>query len=189
MLPTTSTMSIINSPKLPPPPPYFSQAILAHEAGQTLYLSGQCGTLNGAFIEGTVQDRTTQIMKNITAVLEEAGMGLGDSESSLPFGPRAEASSMRPRTSLTIMKPSRHRDHLPFKVRRGLRGNEPGVRRRIRRDRQGPPCSCMRWSSLPFSFLPFSVLADPATRVGGRASQGNRRRDPMCALLPFLRVQ
>ncbi|KAL8280550.1 hypothetical protein RQP46_007198 [Phenoliferia psychrophenolica] len=71
-------MSIINSSALPPPPPYFSQAILSPAGGDTLYLSGQCGTLNGVFIEGTVADRTVQIFKNVTAVLAEAGMGLED---------------------------------------------------------------------------------------------------------------
>lgn len=73
-------MSVITAPELPAPPAYFSQAILASESGQTLYLSGQCGTdSTGAFIPGTVKDRTTQIFKNIELVLKAAGFGLGDS--------------------------------------------------------------------------------------------------------------
>ncbi|KAM0749682.1 YjgF-like protein [Meredithblackwellia eburnea MCA 4105] len=71
-------MAAINSPSLPAPPPFLSQAILVQEPGQTLYLSGQCGTdpTSGEFIPGTVQDRTTQIFKNAEFVLKEAGMGL-----------------------------------------------------------------------------------------------------------------
>ena len=52
----------------------FSEAV---QVGQTLYLSGQLGTVPGAgLIEGGVQAETRQILENIKAVLEKHGSSL-----------------------------------------------------------------------------------------------------------------
>ena len=52
----------------------YSQAVLV---GGTLYVSGQIGQdpETGHLVEGDVQDETAQILDNIGAVLQEAGMG------------------------------------------------------------------------------------------------------------------
>ncbi|KAL8280551.1 hypothetical protein RQP46_007199 [Phenoliferia psychrophenolica] len=72
-------MSIaINSPDLPFPPPYFSHSVLVPEQGQTLYLAGQCGMVDGLMIPGTVQDRTRKAIENIKTVLAASGMTLKD---------------------------------------------------------------------------------------------------------------
>ncbi|BGP40665.1 hypothetical protein JCM10449v2_004627 [Rhodotorula kratochvilovae] len=67
----------ISSPNAPKAAPFLSPAILS---GNTLYLSGQCGVdpESGAFIDGTVADRTRRAMANIEALLQAAGMNLGD---------------------------------------------------------------------------------------------------------------
>ncbi|GAA5897655.1 hypothetical protein JCM6882_000061 [Rhodosporidiobolus microsporus] len=70
-------MSAITGPNVPKPSPWLSSAILS---GETLYISGQCGVdpASGKFIDGTVQDRTTQALKNIEATLKAAGMAVED---------------------------------------------------------------------------------------------------------------
>jgi enamine deaminase RidA (YjgF/YER057c/UK114 family) len=65
-------------PAVPKTPAYFSPYVLR---GDTLYVSGNCGmNAQGEFIEGTVQDRTTQAMKNIEAALRANKMELTDSK-------------------------------------------------------------------------------------------------------------
>jgi len=63
-----------NAPKAIGP---YSQAV---EANGTLYISGQVA-LNPAtskLVEGGIREQTDQVLKNITAILEEAGYSLQD---------------------------------------------------------------------------------------------------------------
>jgi len=64
---------IINSKKAPAPIGPYSQAVLANG---TLYCSGQIALdpLTGDLIDSTISAETHQVMKNIGAVLGEAGM-------------------------------------------------------------------------------------------------------------------
>ncbi|KKY27828.1 putative l-psp endoribonuclease family protein [Diplodia seriata] len=59
----------------PKPPPFLSQAI---KDGGRVYCSGQVGMnpQTGKMVEGTVQDRTRQVLQNLAAVLEAAGSDL-----------------------------------------------------------------------------------------------------------------
>ncbi|KAF3491958.1 uncharacterized protein GIQ15_01475 [Arthroderma uncinatum] len=61
--------------KAPAPLPVLSQAIIHNGI---VYCSGQVGTdpVTRELVEGTVKDRTAQIFRNITAVLEAAGSSL-----------------------------------------------------------------------------------------------------------------
>jgi 2-iminobutanoate/2-iminopropanoate deaminase len=55
----------------------YSQAV---EVGKTLYISGQI-PLDPAtmkVVEGGIQEQTTQVLKNIRAILNEAGYGFSD---------------------------------------------------------------------------------------------------------------
>ena len=69
--------TIINTTKAPAPIGPYNQAVLA---GDTLYISGQIpinpetGELNNA----TLQDETHQCMKNLGAILVEAGMSFSN---------------------------------------------------------------------------------------------------------------
>ena len=64
---------IINSPKAPAPIGPYSQAI---KAGDTLYVSGQIplDEATGNLVEGTIEEETEQVMKNLSYILEEAGL-------------------------------------------------------------------------------------------------------------------
>ena len=64
---------IINSSKAPAPIGPYSQAV---KSGQTLYVSGQIpiDQQSGNLIEGTIEEETDQVMKNIGFILEEAGL-------------------------------------------------------------------------------------------------------------------
>lgn len=55
----------------------YSQAILID---QTLYVSGQIAInpFTGEFVDGDAETQTRQIMDNIGAILQEAGMGFPD---------------------------------------------------------------------------------------------------------------
>ncbi len=63
---------VINSPKAPKAIGPYSQAI---EANGTLYISGQLpvDVNTGKFVEGGIREQTTQSLKNIGYILEEAG--------------------------------------------------------------------------------------------------------------------
>jgi len=65
---------IINTPKAPAPIGPYNQAVLADN---TLYISGQIpmDPATGELISGDIQKETRQCMKNLKAILEEAGMG------------------------------------------------------------------------------------------------------------------
>jgi 2-iminobutanoate/2-iminopropanoate deaminase len=66
---------IINSKNAPAPIGPYSQAVLA---GNTLYVSGQIALHpeSGELVQGSIEDETHQVMRNMKAVLEEAGMPL-----------------------------------------------------------------------------------------------------------------
>lgn len=68
---------IINSPKAPAPIGPYSQAI---KAGNTLYVSGQIplDEATGNLVEGSIGEETDQVMKNISYILEEAGLTFKD---------------------------------------------------------------------------------------------------------------
>lgn len=64
---------VIQSSKAPAPIGPYSQAI---KAGNFLFASGQIALdpITGELVVGTIETETHQVMKNIEAVLEEAGM-------------------------------------------------------------------------------------------------------------------
>lgn len=64
---------IINTKSAPAPIGPYNQAVLA---GNTLYVSGQIAldSETGKMLNDSITDETRQVMKNITAVLTEAGM-------------------------------------------------------------------------------------------------------------------
>ncbi|MBT8203775.1 MAG: RidA family protein [Eudoraea sp.] len=65
---------IINTSKAPAPIGPYNQAVMT---GNTLYISGQIpmNPENGELVSGDIQEETHQCMKNLKAILEEAGMG------------------------------------------------------------------------------------------------------------------
>lgn len=65
--------TVIKTDKAPAPIGPYNQAILAND---TLYISGQIGInpATGELVEGGVDEETKQVMKNLEAILEEAGM-------------------------------------------------------------------------------------------------------------------
>ena len=64
---------VINSSKAPAPIGPYSQAV---KAGNTLYVSGQIpiDPANDILIEGSIEEETEQVMKNIGYILLEAGL-------------------------------------------------------------------------------------------------------------------
>ncbi|MDO6390676.1 RidA family protein [Pontibacter sp. BT731] len=68
------THSIITSPKAPAAIGPYSQATL-HNG--TMYVSGQIplDPQSGELVSGTIEEETHQVMKNLFAILQEAGMG------------------------------------------------------------------------------------------------------------------
>lgn len=64
---------IIHTKNAPAPIGPYSQAVLA---GNTLYTSGQIAIdpANGAMVDSDIEMETTQVMKNLRAVLEAANM-------------------------------------------------------------------------------------------------------------------
>lgn len=64
---------IINSAKAPAPIGPYSQAV---KAGNTLYVSGQIpiDQENDTLVEGTIEEETEQVMKNLGYILQEAGL-------------------------------------------------------------------------------------------------------------------
>ena len=54
----------------------FSQAI---QTGKILFTSGQVHlTVNGKLLEGTIEEQTHQVMRNLKSVLEKAGFSFKD---------------------------------------------------------------------------------------------------------------
>lgn len=68
---------IIHSPKAPQAIGPYSQAV---EVNNTLYISGQLpiDVATGKFAEGGIKEQTAQVLKNIGAILEEAGYTFKD---------------------------------------------------------------------------------------------------------------
>ncbi len=69
--------AVISSENAPAAIGPYSQAI---RAGNTLYLAGQIAIdpATGKVIEGGVEDQTHRVLKNIQAVLKEAGFTIGN---------------------------------------------------------------------------------------------------------------
>jgi len=69
----TNMKTIINSDHAPKPVGPYSQAV---RAGNTLYISGQVAIdpISNTIIKSNIEDETTQIMKNIENILNEAGL-------------------------------------------------------------------------------------------------------------------
>src|SRR5262245_20177226 len=69
--------TIVNSPNAPAAIGPYSHAVMA---GNTLYISGQIALdpQSGNLISDTIENETHQVMKNMKAILETAGMGLTD---------------------------------------------------------------------------------------------------------------
>ncbi|KAK7453095.1 hypothetical protein CaCOL14_005060 [Colletotrichum acutatum] len=59
----------------PAPRPFYSQGIII---GNMVYVSGSLGIdpATGKFVEGTIGDRTTRILQNVSNILESAGTSL-----------------------------------------------------------------------------------------------------------------
>jgi len=71
------TREPISTPNAPGAIGPYSQAIRA--TGGFVFCSGQIPLLpNGELVTGDVKEQTTQVMKNISAVLEEAGLTLAN---------------------------------------------------------------------------------------------------------------
>ncbi len=70
-------MKSINTEKAPKAIGPYSQGIITP---QLVFLSGQLplNPATGTFPEGGIREQTEQSLKNIRAILEEAGLGLGD---------------------------------------------------------------------------------------------------------------
>ena len=67
----------INTNKAPLPVGPYNQAVLVDK---TLYISGQVALNpeNNELINGSIEDETNQIMKNIKSILNEAGLDLNN---------------------------------------------------------------------------------------------------------------
>ncbi|KAJ6175906.1 YjgF/Yer057p/UK114 family [Penicillium canescens] len=75
---TSTTMSATRIPirteRAPLPPPFLSQGLIV---GDVVYCSGQVGAdSTGKLVDGSIQDRTRQILRNLNAVLEAGGSSL-----------------------------------------------------------------------------------------------------------------
>ena len=68
---------IINTDKAPAAIGPYSQAV---EVGCTLYISGQIPVdpVTGKIVDGGIEEQTEQVMKNIGAILKEAGYTFDD---------------------------------------------------------------------------------------------------------------
>ena len=72
---STNMKEIIYTPQAPNPVGPYNQAILS---GDTLYISGQIAIdpSSNELIEGTIEDETHQVFKNIKAILDKVDMNL-----------------------------------------------------------------------------------------------------------------
>jgi 2-iminobutanoate/2-iminopropanoate deaminase len=68
---------IINTPKAPAPIGPYNQAVMVHN---TIYISGQVciDPSTGNLKNKDIQEETHQVMENLKAILEEAGMGFSN---------------------------------------------------------------------------------------------------------------
>ncbi|CAG8005430.1 unnamed protein product [Penicillium salamii] len=67
----------VRTERAPLPPPFLSQGLVV---GDVVYCSGQVGAdpTTGKLVEGSIQNRTRQILNNLSAVLEAGGSSLHD---------------------------------------------------------------------------------------------------------------
>ncbi|KAJ5326488.1 YjgF/Yer057p/UK114 family [Penicillium brevicompactum] len=67
----------VRTERAPLPPPFLSQGLVV---GDVVYCSGQVGAdpTTGKLVEGSIQNRTRQILRNLNAVLEAGGSSLHD---------------------------------------------------------------------------------------------------------------
>lgn len=72
-----SMKQIINSSKAPAPIGPYSQAV---KAGSTLYISGQIAIdqESGDLITSSIEEETEQVMKNLSFILDEAGLSFNN---------------------------------------------------------------------------------------------------------------
>ena len=72
---------IIHTSKAPAALGPYSQAV---EINNTLYISGQVAVdpLSGSIVQGGISEQTEQVLKNVGAILEEAGYSYDDVVSS-----------------------------------------------------------------------------------------------------------
>ncbi|MBL4657118.1 MAG: RidA family protein [Flavobacteriales bacterium] len=72
-----SNKKSINSPAAPAPIGPYSQAI---ESSGTIYISGQIAIeqTSGEMVNNTIQEETHQVLKNLSAILEQAELTLND---------------------------------------------------------------------------------------------------------------
>ena len=72
-----SLKTIINSQNAPAPIGPYNQAV---KAGNTLYVSGQIALnpQNGEIQNKSIEEETHQVMKNLEAILKEAGVGFSN---------------------------------------------------------------------------------------------------------------
>ena len=70
-------MKDIHTPKAPAAIGPYSQAI---KAGNLIYTSGQIpiDPTTGLFVEGGIKEQTRQSLRNVQAILEEAGLTMGN---------------------------------------------------------------------------------------------------------------
>ncbi|KAI3573546.1 Endoribonuclease L-PSP/chorismate mutase-like protein [Fusarium oxysporum f. sp. albedinis] len=69
------TKTEVRTDAAPPPKPFLSQGVVV---GNMVYVSGSLGMdpSTGKMVEGTITDRTTRALKNISNILEAAGTSL-----------------------------------------------------------------------------------------------------------------
>ena len=81
---TVQANEVISTPNAPAAIGPYSQAIMA---GDTLYLAGQIAIdpATGELTPGTIEEETTLVLNNLAAVLEAAGMSLGNVVSTTVF--------------------------------------------------------------------------------------------------------
>ena len=81
---TVQANEVVSTPNAPEAIGPYSQAIMA---GDTLYLAGQIAIdpATGELTPGTIEEETTLVLNNLSAVLEAAGMSLADVVSTTVF--------------------------------------------------------------------------------------------------------
>jgi len=71
-------MRIINPPSVHPPVAAYSHAIEVPVQGKRLIVSGQLGLRPDGILPETAEEQAKQAWRNLLAILQDAGYGLGD---------------------------------------------------------------------------------------------------------------
>lgn len=180
-------MSAVTTHNAESPGPFLTQAVLA-PPGSTLYVSGQCAVdpKTGKCVEGTVADRTTQVLKNLAEVLKAGGMDLGDgaslrrrrNSSRLTFVRLLAASLARTRPPVVMVNvylTNHAEDMEPM--------NEAYMRAFEGFSSPMPARTCVGGTPCPASLARFSLAhASPSASVPPPSGHG--RRDLLCASRP-----